>query len=60
MKVKDNIINTRCILMSEAVTVQSLTVMTSTISQESLARDRHTHRQTRVSSKLTFSEPLTA
>ena len=32
--------------MSEAVTMPSLTMMTSTVSEESLARDRHTDRQT--------------
>ena len=32
--------------MSEAVTVPSLMMMTSTDSEESLARDRHTDRQT--------------
>ena len=41
MKVKINIINTRCMLMSEAVTMPSLTMMTSTGSEESLARDTH-------------------
>ena len=44
MKVKVNIINTWCILMSEAVTVPSLMMMTSLVSEESLASDRHTHR----------------
>ena len=40
--------------MSEAVTVQSLTMMTSTVSEESLARgtrtqtDKHTHMHTRM------------
>ena len=29
--------------MSEAVIVPSLTLMTSTVSEESLARDTHTH-----------------
>ena len=43
MKMKVNIINTWCILISEAVTVPSLTMMTSTVSEESLARDTHTH-----------------
>ena len=48
MKVKINIINIRCILMSEAVTVQSLMMMTLTASEESLTRntDRQTERQT--------------
>ena len=32
--------------MSEAVTATNLTIMNSTISEESLARDRQTHRQT--------------
>ena len=41
MKIKVNIINTQCILMSEAVTVPNLTMMTSIVSEESLARDRH-------------------
>ena len=44
MKVKVNIINIYCILMSEeAVTVPSLTMMTLTVSEESLVRDRHRH-----------------
>ena len=42
MKVKVNIINTGCILKSEAVIVPSLMMMTSTVSEESLERDRHT------------------
>ena len=42
MKVKVNI-NTRCILMSQAVTEPSLTVVTSTVFEESLARDTHAH-----------------
>ena len=47
--------------MSEAVTVPGLTMMTSTVSKESLARDTHAHihTQTRVSSKLKFSMSLT-
>ena len=53
IKVKVNIVNTWCIIMSEEVTVPSSTMMmTSTVSEESLARhtltdrqtDRHTHR----------------
>ena len=32
--------------MSEAVTLPSLTMMTSTVSEESLARDTHTHTHT--------------
>ena len=44
MKVKVNIINMRCILMSEAVTMPSLMMMT--VSEESLARDTHTHTHT--------------
>ena len=46
MKVKVNIINAWCILMPEAVTVLSGMMMTSIISEESHARDRHAHRQT--------------
>ena len=42
-QVKVNIINTWCILISEAVTVPSLTMVTSTVSEESLARDTRTH-----------------
>ena len=53
MKVRVNIINTRCIIMSEAVTVPSLTMMTSTVSEASLARDTQTHRLG--SSKLKFA-----
>ena len=44
--VKVNIINTRCIIMSETVTVPCLTMMTSTVFEESLARDSQTDRQT--------------
>ena len=47
MKVKISIINTWCITMYEAVTVPSLTMMTSTVSKESLARDTHTHTDKR-------------
>ena len=43
MKVKVNIINTRCITVSEAVTMPSLMMMTSILSEESVARNRHTH-----------------
>ena len=32
--------------MPEAVTVSNLTMMTSTVSKESLARDTHTHTDT--------------
>ena len=42
MKDKVNILNTRCIIRSEAVTVPSVTMMTSTVSKESLARDAQT------------------
>ena len=47
MKVKVSIVNTCCILMSEAVTVSTLTVMTAMDSEEPLARDtgRQTDRQ---------------
>ena len=45
-KVKANIINTWCMTMSEAVTMRSLMMMTSIVSEESPARDPHTHRQT--------------
>ena len=42
--------------MSEAVTVPSSMMLTSTVSDESLARDRHTDRHTdTASSMLTFS-----
>ena len=46
MKVKGNISNTWCIPMSEAVTMPSLTMMTSMVSKESLARWIHTHTYT--------------
>ena len=42
MKVKVNIVNTRCIGMCEAVTMPSLMMITSIVSEESLARDTHT------------------
>ena len=35
--------NTWCILVTEVVIVPSLTMMTSTVSEESLVRDTHTH-----------------
>ena len=44
MKVKVNIIDTWCILMSEAVTLLSLMMMTLIVFEESLTRDTHTHR----------------
>ena len=43
MKVQVNIINTWCILMSEAVTLPSLMMMALIASEDLLARDRHTH-----------------
>ena len=46
-------INTCYILMSEAVTVPSL--MTLTVSEESLARDTHTHMHRLGSSFLLFA-----
>ena len=46
MKVKVNMINTYCITMSEAVTMLSLMMMTSIVSEELLARDAQTDRQT--------------
>ena len=46
MKVTINITNTRCIPMSEAVTVLNLMMVTLIVSEESLARDRQTDRQT--------------
>ena len=48
MKVKVNIITTLCILMSEAVTVPRLMMMTSKVSEESLAMHPRTHAQTHV------------
>ena len=47
MKVKANIINTWCIIMSEAVTVPRLMMMASIVSEESLARDARTHTHAR-------------
>ena len=41
-EIKVNIINTRCILISEAVTVPCLMMIASIVSEESLARDTHT------------------
>ena len=41
MNAKVNISNTRCTTVSEAVTMPSLIVMASTVSDESLARDTH-------------------
>ena len=45
MKVRVNLINTWCIVMSAAVTVPNL-MMTLIISEESLVRDTHTHTHT--------------
>ena len=45
MMVKVNIINTWCILLTEEVTMQNLTI-TSTVSEESLARDTQIDRPT--------------
>ena len=45
-KVSVDIINTLCILMSEAVTVPRLMVMTLTVLEESPAKDTQTDRQT--------------
>ena len=41
------IINPQCSTMSEAVTMPSLMMMTSRVSEESLARNTHTHARTR-------------
>ena len=41
MNVIVTIINTSCITMSEAVTMPNLMMTTSTVSEESFARDRH-------------------
>ena len=46
MKVKVHISNAWCILMSGAVTGPSLMLMTLTVSDDSLARDTQTDRQT--------------
>ena len=46
MKVNVNVINTWYILVTETVTVPRLTMMSSTVSEESLARDAHTHTHT--------------
>ena len=43
MKVNVNTINTWCILMSEAVSMPSLMMMTLIVSEELLARDARTH-----------------
>ena len=44
MKVKVNIINTRCFAISDAVTVPNLMMITLIVSEVSLARDTHKHR----------------
>ena len=46
MKVKINIISTRCILMSEAVTMPSSMMMTLIVSDESRAKGTHTNTHT--------------
>ena len=47
MKAKVNIINTCCIIMSGAVTVPNLKMMTLIVSDGLLARDTHTHTHAR-------------
>ena len=64
MKVKVNINNTSSISMSEAVTMPSLMMMTSIISDKSLVRGTHTHTQIYMYTKtlgsiLKFAKPLT-
>ena len=44
MKVTVTIIHTWCMHISEAVTVPSMMIMPSTVSEESLATGRHTDR----------------
>ena len=46
MKVKVNIINTRCIIMSEAVTVTNLMMMTLILSFRGIACEGQTHTKT--------------
>ena len=46
MKVKVNLMNTRCILVTEAVTVSKLIAMASLVSEIWWATDGQTHRQT--------------
>ena len=45
-KIKVNIISTWCIPLSETVTVPSFMTMASTVSEESLANDRHSYTDT--------------
>ena len=54
MKIKVNIINTRCISMSETVTMPSLMTMASTVSEESLAGDTHTYTHTQTDFGLVY------
>ena len=54
MKVKVNRINTSCIPMSEAVTMPNVTMITSVVSEESLARDTHA-RDTHLDYKHTYT-----
>ena len=53
IKVKVTLINTWCIIMSEAVSVPCLTMMTSTVSEKSPARDTHTHAHTHINTHMT-------
>ena len=46
MKVKVNIINTRCILVTEAVSVSHLIAIASLVFEIWLATDRHTDTET--------------
>ena len=59
MKVTINIINTLCIHISEAVTVPSLMMLTSIVSEESLARGTHTHTHTHNTHTLTHTHTHT-
>ena len=47
MNIKVNTITTICSTMSEAVTVSNVMMVTLISSEESLARDRHTHIHTK-------------
>ena len=60
LKLNVNIINTWCILMSEAVTVPSLMMMTLIVSEESFARDTHTYTHTHTHTHTrTYTHPHT-
>ena len=54
MKIKVNTMNTGSILMSEAVNMPIVMMMTFIVSDESLVKDRYTDRQTHKHTKVVY------